>query len=578
MDFYFVSPISFEPWDWRNSVEKGIGGSETSTVENAWRLARRGHNVTSYANVPADCPGEWRGTKWLPLEAVDYSQPGVWVLYRCPDLIDKFDHSRSDQVIWLCAQDWDYPTLRGERLRHLDRLMVLCRSHEKFLHRTRPELRDKTWVTRNAIKGDLVAEIEAEGPVERNPKRIMYASSPDRGLKSALRIFQRAKEFVPDLELYATYGFDNIDKLIAQGATRFQVLKDECLALVEETGAKFLGRLTQHQLYREWRKTGLNVYCTDFFETGWITGLESQALGAIPVFSPVYAQGENTKFGSAVIGHPDDEGTIARFAAEVVRLATSPALQEQIRGPMMAHVRENWDWEQFVWQKPGENWEQAAEEDLAKMAARTTAGPTLEVEMYPGLCDSQDEAVSRARWLHLKPGDVMLDVGAADGSWSVAAALQGARVYAFDPNRTVKIETAIRRYKVADLVEPVFQLVGDAAAGDTTLDLFAVERDLPRVDFVKVDVEGSELAVLRGALWVLKKFRPKVMVEVHTETVEGVCVRPEQVETFFRRHNLPYEFDAQKIVHDGKVYYHMLCSPQEAGPCPTTAAAAAASS
>jgi hypothetical protein len=104
-----------------------------------------------------------------------------------------------------------------------------------------------------------------------------------------------------------------------------------------------------------------------------ITGLEAMALGAIPVFTPIWAQGENVGWGSAVMGEPDDERTIAKAAIEVVRLATDTKLQESIRGPMMADVRANWDWSQFAYKKPGENWEEAAEEDLARLANRTTA-------------------------------------------------------------------------------------------------------------------------------------------------------------------------------------------------------------
>ena len=43
MKFIFFSPVNFQRWDWRSSVETGIGGSETSHVEMAWRLANRGH-------------------------------------------------------------------------------------------------------------------------------------------------------------------------------------------------------------------------------------------------------------------------------------------------------------------------------------------------------------------------------------------------------------------------------------------------------------------------------------------------------------------------------------------------------
>ena len=55
----------------------------------------------------------------------------------------------------------------------------------------------------------------------RNPKRLIFASSPDRGLLPLLLIFQRAKELVPDLELHVYYGFNNMEtaaKWIAQRA------------------------------------------------------------------------------------------------------------------------------------------------------------------------------------------------------------------------------------------------------------------------------------------------------------------------------------------------------------------------
>src|SRR5207245_922744 len=148
-----------------------------------------------------------------------------------------------------------------------------------------------------------------------------------------------------------------------------------------------------------------------------------------------------------------------------------------------------------------------------------------------GSCDNMDEVAARAKWLHLTPGSIMLDVGSADGSWSIPAAQQGAKVYAFDVNHSVEINKFINLCHVADLVEPVFQFVGDGMgmAGDTRLDWFVAERNLDRVDFIKIDVEGHELEVLRGAIWVLKKFKPRVMIEVHTETVSGVSVHPLQV-------------------------------------------------
>lgn len=45
--------------------------------------------------------------------------------------------------------------------------------------------------------------------------------------------------------------------------------------------------------------------------------------------------------------------------------------------------------------------------------------------------------------------------------------------------------------------------------------------DLPDPDFVKVDVEGFEAAVLRGALGVLERARARLLIEIHGADASG---------------------------------------------------------
>src|SRR5689334_14402898 len=131
--FFFYSNVHFEKWDWRNSLEKGIGGSETSHVEMAWRLARHGHDVITYAPIPDDCPGVWRGTQWYPLEAVDPTMDGIWILYRCPEFIDKMPPRCDRQQRWLILQDWDYPNWTQDRVDGLDWIVSLCATHRDWI-------------------------------------------------------------------------------------------------------------------------------------------------------------------------------------------------------------------------------------------------------------------------------------------------------------------------------------------------------------------------------------------------------------------------------------------------------------
>ncbi|MGI8892002.1 MAG: FkbM family methyltransferase [Bacteroidia bacterium] len=45
------------------------------------------------------------------------------------------------------------------------------------------------------------------------------------------------------------------------------------------------------------------------------------------------------------------------------------------------------------------------------------------------------------------------------------------------------------------------------------LDDVFIEEDLPKPDLIKIDVEGGELFVLKGATEILKKFKPKIILE-----------------------------------------------------------------
>lgn len=348
LNFYFYSPVAFEKWDWRNSVEKGIGGSETSHVEMAWRLANRGHNVVTYAPIPDDCPGEWRGTKWYPLEEATFQEPGIWILYRCPPIVEKFDHSRKDQQIWFIMQDWDYPDWTDEIIKNTDRIITLCQWHGKDTIRNHPLIRHNMWLTSNGVKADLAAKIDEE-KIKRNPKKIMYASSPDRGLKNLLISFKRAREYDPELELHAFYGYNNLNKLI-EGNDKHPLAKQkrETEALMDQPNVFFHGRVSQEELYRQWQSSGIWVYQTSFLETSCITSMEAQSNGAIPIFSPVGALAENVKWGIPIVGNPEDSLTYARFAAEIIRVTRNEDFWNQVRPNMMEWARKRFDWEVFV--------------------------------------------------------------------------------------------------------------------------------------------------------------------------------------------------------------------------------------
>lgn len=358
MRFIFLSTPTFEPWDWTNPEEKGIGGSETHHIEMSKRLARRGHEVLSYAPVPwSDGHREHEGVTWKHSDKTDWSLPGIWVVARDVAILDKFAGDRKDQEIWFIAQDSFYTNWTDERIAKCNRIVALCEAEKLAMLSKNPAMAGKLCVSSNGISTDRIDKQEKEETQdERNPRRLIYTSSPDRGLLQLLKIFRRAREYVSDLELHAYYGFNNIEKILESTPVKaWRENKEAIEALLRQPGVHWHGRTPQPELWREWRRSGLWAYPANFTETSCISCMEAQALGAIPICNPIWAVGENVRHGVFIDGDVNEPMTQARYAGEIVRLASQPKLQEEIRGPMMPWARKQFDWERIVDQFEG--WE-----------------------------------------------------------------------------------------------------------------------------------------------------------------------------------------------------------------------------
>ncbi len=337
---------AFEEWSWRTPDERGIGNSETCQIELGKSFAKRGWEVYSFAPLPAGDEGLHDGVNWLPLEMAQSNVPGHWMIWRQPEVLDKFALDHPDQQVNLISQDESYfGKWSDERVAKLDMLFALCNAHRESLKSDHPGLYEKAKVSSNGIRMDLIREIDKED-IPRNPHRIMFASSPDRGLLQLLKIFSRVREWVHDAELHCFYGLNNMRVLAAQGGplAHFGYTADQVEKAVQQPGVFWHGRVPQPQLLREWRKSALLVSPTLFRETSFVSLQEAQAMGAIPIVSPQWAAGENLCAGSFVQGDPADQLVSGRFIGEIFRYMSNPALQEKIRGPMMADARMRFGW------------------------------------------------------------------------------------------------------------------------------------------------------------------------------------------------------------------------------------------
>ena len=160
-----------------------------------------------------------------------------------------------------------------------------------------------------------------------------------------------------------------------------------------------------------------------------------------------------------------------------------------------------------------------------------------------------------------KASDTVYDVGAQHGDYSLLCAVFGANVHAFEPlkknltifNKNLKLNPGQLIYLNGEAVGDKLDVIEipydeEMASIDgksrehvrmTTIDDYtSISRSHPTI--LKIDVEGFELQVLKGAAETLKQYHPRIIIETHSSQLESECLK--------------YLADfGYKVIHTGRV-------------------------
>ncbi len=339
-----------ELWDWRSPEDPGIGGSETALVEISKRLGVRGHDVTVYAPIMDDTTDDGP-TRWLPLEAADFREKGVWYVARAPHSLDRFGPI-SGQSIWLRCDDISYgqfphmTAITPHRAGKMDWMLTMSPVHRRSMLEQYPFLDSKRVLSMGGgIDSDRISKLD---PEERDPYRLIWTSSPDRGLDVMLDIFQKAREFEPRLHLHIHYGWDNCDKAIAADPKHPTARLKAKIMAMDQTNVIWEGRTTKTALYKSYMQSNLWVYPTSFLETCCVACMEAQAMGAIPITNPTWGLGHNVGHGVLIRGRNDDPLTQSRYMMSILQLTRNPELCEKLREDMQLWALKTRDWNHIV--------------------------------------------------------------------------------------------------------------------------------------------------------------------------------------------------------------------------------------
>jgi glycosyltransferase involved in cell wall biosynthesis len=251
-----------------------LGGSEECVVLLAEALVRQDYAVTVYHSNPAgeNTPYEKEGVKYTSRESVRVNKGDILISFKnnLPWLGGEKDagvkiHWSSD-----VERPWD------------------CSDLDYFVHLTQFHRVQNLFVPDhiNAVVPHGVNVQDFKNSVEKRIEgRMLYCSSPDRGLLQLLNDWPGIKRLHPDVELVITYGFKNL-KLMGDPDVEVMIKK-----LCGQEGVSLLGQLSAPDMIKEYQKARywvlpLQIPSAELF---CLNAIKAQLCGCVPIVNHIGA-------------------------------------------------------------------------------------------------------------------------------------------------------------------------------------------------------------------------------------------------------------------------------------------------
>lgn len=272
-DIVFTCPPNQAyPFDEEIYKTKPLGGSETALVQMAKLLKEKTGRRVIVFNVRENDLVSESGVEYISNrkmnEYLSKFKPAVNIMWR-----HNIELTRAPSYLW--AHDLLTPAV--EYKSNFDKMMCLSEFHKSFtIGKTGLDAK-KIWVTRNGIDPE---KFKAMARKPKNPNKLVWMSSPDRGLDRAMLVCDRVREAMPDIELHVYYGIENLYKYGPQ----MSALADKLKGMMNDRPyVKYHGFTEQSKMYHEVSDAVVWIHPCDFIETFCITALEMLALGIFPV-------------------------------------------------------------------------------------------------------------------------------------------------------------------------------------------------------------------------------------------------------------------------------------------------------
>jgi glycosyltransferase involved in cell wall biosynthesis len=309
--FYLGPGVEF--WDPTTPNKEGLGGSETAAIEMAKSLQNLGRKVTVYA----EAQGIWDGVEYIHHSHFRGTDCEVFIASRTPWAIQRFGPVTAGlSLLWVHDIHCGPPNPELElSMWQFDRILCLSEWHKEFFLSVYKNIEpSRVLVTRNGIDPSRFRVVTPK------TNRMVWSSSPNRGLVRLLAAVREIRKEIPDAAVDIFYGFNTWETMSKAygdqaGLQEIARYRQEIERAETEGIAKFHGRRSQGELAQAFLGSKLWAYPTDFPETSCISAMEAQAAGCVPVATKFAALQETVKHGVLI----DVKDMEQRFVSECVK-------------------------------------------------------------------------------------------------------------------------------------------------------------------------------------------------------------------------------------------------------------------
>lgn len=344
-----------------NNKPAGIGGSETQAILLTRELAKLGYKVKLFNKCKENhMDSSGVDVEYIPFQDFEKYSKNIKYNYfiasrylHCFNVPFKYD--RAFGMIHDVHFIMDQKDCKNVRKDKIEKYFCLSNAHKEYVSGHHGIPMDQILITSNGLD---FSRFENKN-IKKDPYKMIYSSSPDRGLETLLvSLFPKIKKEIPEVTLDIFYGFENFND---------KAYVEKMLKIIKETpGVTYHGRVGQDRLAEAFLKSNIWSYSSNFEETFCITALEAMASETICLTSKWWGLADTIKEGGILLEMHNNRNTLYtkeyqdKWVEECIKLLKDPEYAESWRRKGKERVQ------RFTWSAVARQWANLFENGIWK--------------------------------------------------------------------------------------------------------------------------------------------------------------------------------------------------------------------